>query len=105
MANLITLYWRDIPAQVIAELGCGRNVSRQRLNCRDVFRLPLMLRQCAMVWNRPMITQSGAERSLKNAEDLEAEAAVKAAELDNEYTSETSALVENGGKSASTRKD
>ena len=24
MANLITLYWRDIPAQVIAEPGRGR---------------------------------------------------------------------------------
>ena len=24
MANLITLYWRDIPAQVIAERGRGR---------------------------------------------------------------------------------
>ena len=24
MANLITIYWRDIPAQVIAERGRGR---------------------------------------------------------------------------------
>ena len=68
MANLITLYWRDIPAQVIAERGRGRKREQAKLNCRDVFRLPLMPRRCAMVWTRPMIIfRNGAERSPKNA--------------------------------------
>jgi hypothetical protein len=55
MANLITLYWRDIPAQVIAERGRGASVSRPRLNCHGAFQLPLMRQRCAMAQTRPMI--------------------------------------------------
>ena len=31
MANLITLYWRDIPAQVIAERGRGRKRKQAKM--------------------------------------------------------------------------
>ena len=31
MANLITLYWRDIPAQVIAERGRGRKREQAKI--------------------------------------------------------------------------
>ena len=108
MANLITLYWRDIPAQVIAERGRGRK--REQAKIELPRRFSVAIDAAAMrdgvestddylsEWRRAEPEECG--------EDLEAEAVVRAAELDDEYTSEIlRALVENGGKSTSTRKD
>ena len=108
MANLITLYWRDIPAQVIAERGRGRK--REQAKIELPRRFSVAIDAAAMrdgvestddylsEWRRAEPEECG--------EDLEAEAAVRAAELDDEYTSEIlRALVENGGKSTSPRKD
>ena len=108
MANLITLYWRDIPAQVIAERGRGRK--REQAKIELPRRFSVAIDAAAMrdgvdstddylsEWRRAEPEECG--------EDLEAEAAVRAAALDDEYTSEIlRALVENGGKLIASRKD
>ena len=108
MANLITLYWRDIPAQVIAERGRGRK--REQAKIELPRRFSVAIDAAAMhdgaestdeylsEWRRSEPEDCG--------EDLEAEAAVRAAVLGDEYTSKTlRALVENGGKWPARRKD
>ena len=108
MANLITLYWRDIPAQVIAERGRGRK--REQAKIELPRRFSVAIDAAAMrdgvdstddylsEWRRAEPEECG--------EDLEAEAAARAAALGDEYTSEIlRALVENGGKSIASRKD
>ena len=108
MAKLITLYWRDIPAQVIAERGRGRK--REQAKIELPRRFSVAIDAAAMrdgvnstddylsEWRRSEPEECG--------EDLEAEAAVRAAALGDEYTSETlRALVENGGKLTVRSKD
>ena len=108
MANLIILYWRDIPAQVIAERGRGRKREQAKI---ELPRHQWQPRNAAAMldgvdatddylseWRRAKPEECG--------EDLEAEAALRAAALGDEYTSEIlRALVENGGKSTASRKD
>ena len=108
MANLITLYWRDIPAQVIAERGRGRK--REQAKIELPRRFSVAIDAAAMrdgvdstddylsEWRRAEPEECG--------EDLKAEAAARAAALGDEYTSEIlRALVENGGKLIASRKD
>ena len=108
MANLITLYWRDIPAQVIAERGRGRK--REQAKIELPRRFLVAIDAAAMrdglgstddylsAWRRSKPEECG--------EDLNAEAAMRATALGDEYTSETlRALVKNGGKSTASRKD
>ena len=108
MASLITLYWRDIPAQVIAERGRGRK--REQAKIELPRRFSVAIDAAAMrdgvdstddylsEWRRSEPEECG--------EDLYAEVSVRAAALSDEYTSETlRALVENGGKLKITRKD
>ena len=106
MANLITLYWRDIPAQVIAERGRGRKREQAKIELPRRFSVAIdaaAMRDGAdstddylSEWRRSKPEECG--------EDLEAEAAVRAAALADEYTSETlRALIENGGKSKASR--
>ena len=108
MANLITLYWRDIPAQVIAERGRGRK--REQAKIELPRRFSVAIDAAAMrdgvdstdnylsEWRRSEPEECG--------EDLNAAVSVRVAALIDEYTSETlRALVENGGKLNVTRKD
>ena len=107
MANLITLYWRDIPAQVIAERGRGRKREQAKIELPRRFSVAIDAAAMRDGVNSTDDYLSEWRRSepKKCSEDLEAEAAVRAAALDDEYTSETlSALVENGGKSTVRRK-
>ena len=108
MANLITLYWRDIPAQVIAERGRGRKREQAKIELPRRFSVAIdaaamrdgvdSADNYLLEWRRSEPEECG--------ENLKAEAAARAAALDNEYKSETlRALVENGGKSTSSRKD
>jgi hypothetical protein len=108
MANLITLYWRDIPAQVIAERGRGRKREQAKTELPKRFLVAIdaaAMRDGANLtddylgeWRRSEPKECG--------EDLGAEAALRTAALDAEYTPETlRALVKNGGKSAPGRKD
>ena len=100
MAQLITLYWRDIPAQVIAERGRGRKREQAKIELSRRFAIAIdaaAMRDGAdstddylAEWRRGDPVECG--------EDLEAEAAAKAAELEEDYPADqVRQLVENGG--------
>ena len=104
MAHLITLYWRDIPAQVIAERGRGRKREQAKIELSR--RFAIAIDEAAM--------RDGADKTndylaewrrgvpVKCGDDLEAVAAERAAALEAEYpTDRVRTLVENGGKSPS----
>ena len=108
MANLITLYWRDIPAQVIAERGRGRK--REQAKIELPHRFSVAIDAAAMRYGADSTDDYLAEwrrsEPKECGEDLNTEAAVCASALDAEYTPETlRALVENGGKSTADKKD
>lgn len=100
MANLITLYWRDIPAQVIAERGRGRKREQAKIELHRRFAIAIdaaAMRDGAdstddylAEWRRGEPVECG--------EDLDAEAAARAAALEAEYPAErVKALIANGG--------
>ena len=100
MAQLITLYWRDIPAQVIAERGRGRKREQAKIELSRRFAIAIdaaAMRDGAdstddylAEWRRGDPVECG--------EDLEAEAAAKVAELEEDYPADrVRQLVENGG--------
>ena len=101
MAQMITLYWRDIPAQVIAERGRGRKREQAKIELHRRFAIAIdaaAMRDGAdstddylAGWRRGEPVECG--------EDLEAEAADRAAALEAEYPAErVKSLVDNGGR-------
>jgi len=104
MAQLITLYWRDIPAQVIAERGRGRKREQAKIELHRRFAIAIdaaAMRDGAdstddylAEWRRGEPVECG--------EDLDAEAAARAGALEADYPAErVKALVENGGREPS----
>ena len=100
MAQIVTLYWRDIPAQVIAEDGRGRK--RQQAKIELHRRFALAIDEAAM--------RGGAESTddyladwrkgepQECSTDLQDEAEKLAAQLEADYpSSRVKTLVENGG--------
>jgi hypothetical protein len=98
---MITLYWRDIPAQVIAERGRGRKREQAKIELHRRFAIAIdaaAMRDGAdstddylAEWRRGEPVECG--------EDLEAEAADRAAALEAEYPAErVKSLVDNGGR-------
>ena len=100
MGHLVIVYWRDIPAQVIAETGRGRK--RQSAKVELPERFAVAIDRAAMrggardteaflaAWRRAAPVACG--------DDLAAEAAQLAARLDASYDSERlRALVSTGG--------
>ena len=99
MAQMITLYWRDIPAQVIAERGRGRKREQAKIELHRRFAIAIdaaAMRDGAdstddylAEWRRGEPVECG--------EDLEAEAADRAAALEAEYpAARVKSLVDNG---------
>ena len=100
MANLIILYWRDIPAQVIAEKGRGRNRNQAKLELSR--RFSIAIDEAAMRDGAASTDDYLAEWRRSDpvpcGDDLAAEAAASAAKLENEYPAErVRELVANGG--------
>ena len=107
MANLITLYWRDIPAQVIAERGRGRKREQAKVELPRRFSVAIdaAAMRDGMESTDDYLSEWRRTEPEECGEDLEAEAAVRADALGDEYTSEIlRALVKNGGKSTASRK-
>ena len=101
MANLTVIYWRDIPAQVVAEEGRGRN--RQQAKVEMPRRFALAIDEAAMRDGADSTDDYLAEWRKADPEaidgDLSAAAEGKAAELDALYNKEKlAALVPSGGK-------
>ena len=100
MAHLITLFWRDIPAQVIAESGRGRN--RQQAKIELPRRFATAIDAAAMRDGADSTDDYLAEwrrsEPVPCGDDLDAEAAKLAADLEADYPAEcVSKLVESGG--------
>ena len=102
MPQLITIYWRDIPAQVIAERGRGRQREQAKIELSR--RFAIAIDKAAMrdgadktddylaEWRRGEPVQCG--------DDLDTTAAEHAAALEVEYPADrVRSLVENGGRS------
>ena len=105
---MIILYWRDIPAQVIAERGRGRKREQAKIELPRRFSVAIDAAAMRdgqdssddylMEWRRSEPEECG--------EDLNAEAAERAAALSIKYTTEILRdLVDNGGKSTTSIKD
>ena len=101
VAQMITLYWRDIPAQVIAERGRGRKREQAKIELHRRFAIAIdaaAMRDGAdstddylAEWRRGEPVECG--------EDLDAEAAARAAALEAEYPADrVKSLVDNGGR-------
>jgi len=100
MANLITLYWRDIPAQVIAERGRGRNREQAKIELPKRFSIAIdaaAMRDGADSTDDYLAEWRRAD-PVVCGEDLDAEARMHAEKLEHDYPSErVKLLVENGG--------
>ena len=100
MAHLITLFWRDIPAQVIAESGRGRN--RQQAKIELPRRFAIAFDAAAMKDGADSTDDYLAEwrrsEPVPCGDDLDAEVAKLAADLEADYPAErVRQLVESGG--------
>ena len=100
MAHLITLFWRDIPAQVIAESGRGRN--RQQAKIELPRRFAIAIDTAAMKDGANSTDDYLAEwrrsEPVSCSDDLDAEATNLAAKIEVDYPAErVCKLVESGG--------
>ena len=100
MAHLITLFWRDIPAQVIAESGRGRN--RQQAKIELSRRFAIAIDKAAMKDGADSTDDYLAEwrrsEPVPCGDDLDAEAAKLAANIEADYPAErVRQLVQSGG--------
>jgi len=101
MASITVIYWRDIPAQVVAEEGRGRN--RQQAKVEMPRRFALAIDEAAMRDGADSTDDYLAEWRKAEPEpceaDLDAAAKARAMELDQQYDQNMlAALVANGGK-------
>ena len=101
MGQVVTLYWRDIPAQVVAEKGRGRNREQAKIELHR--RFALAIDEAAM--------RDGADSTddyladwrrgdpVECSDELEAEARRVAERLEAEFDSKLLAeLVNSGGR-------
>jgi hypothetical protein len=100
MSQITILYWRDIPAQVIAEKGRGRKREQAKVELHR--RFALAIDEAAMRGGADSTDDYLADWRKGDpapcSEDLEAEAAKLAESLEQDYPSSVvKELVENGG--------
>ena len=100
MASLTVIFWRDIPAQVVAEEGRGRK--RQQAKIELPQRFAIAIDAAAMRDGADSTDDYLAEWHKSDpvscGDDLEAEAKAKAAQLEAEYPQDRVAkLVAAGG--------
>ena len=100
MAQIVTLYWRDIPAQVIAEDGRGRKRQQAKIELHRRFALAIdeaAMRGGAESTDDYLADWRKGEPQACSA-DLQDEAEKLAAQLEADYpSSRVKELVENGG--------
>ena len=100
MAHLITLFWRDIPAQVIAESGRGRNRRQAKIELPRRFAIAIdaaAMRDGANTTDDYLAEWRRSEPILCG-DDLDAEAAKLATDIEADYSAErVRKLVLSGG--------
>ena len=100
MASIIVLYWRDIPAQVVAERGRGRKREQAKIELHK--RFALAIDEAAMRDGADSTDDYLAEwrrgEAQECSEDLQGEADTLAAAIEADYPRERlAALVAKGG--------
>ena len=100
MAHLITLFWRDIPAQVIAETGRGRNRRQAKIELPRRFAVAIdaaAMRDGANSTD-DYLAEWRRSKPILCSDDLDAEAAKLATDIEADYSAERiHKLVESGG--------
>ena len=96
MAELLILYWRDIPAQVIAK--AGRKTAKRQLAERFEQAIDRAAMRAKLTGTDAYLEQWRKSDPTPCGDDLEAEAVRAAAALEAEFTPEVvRAYVANGG--------
>ena len=96
MADLVVVYWRDIPAQVIVK--AGRKTARRQLRERFEQAIDRAAMRGKLTGTDAYLEQWRRADPVPCGDDLEAEAATAAEALEAEYTPERlRELVANGG--------
>jgi gamma-glutamyl:cysteine ligase YbdK (ATP-grasp superfamily) len=99
MAEKVVVYWRDIPAQVIAK--AGRRTARRQLPERFEQAIDRAAMRAGLTGTDAYLEQWRRADPVPCGDDLEAEAEAAAAALEAEYTVEkVRELVANGGRAA-----
>lgn len=99
MAQLVIVYWRDIPAQVIVK--AGRQAAKRQLTERFETAIDRAAMKAKLRDSDSYLTEWRRAAPEACGDDLEAEATAAAARLESEYTEERlKALVAGGGLQA-----
>lgn len=101
MGQVVTLYWRDIPAQVVAEKGRGRKREQAKIELHR--RFALAIDEAAMRDGADSTDDYLADwrrgEAVECSDDLEIEARKVAKQLETEFDSKVlSNLVNTGGR-------
>ena len=101
MGQVVTLYWRDIPAQVVAEKGRGRKREQAKIELHR--RFALAIDEAAMRDGADSTDDYLADwrrsKPVECSDDLETEARIVAEQLESEFDSKALAnLVNTGGR-------
>ena len=97
MAHLITLFWRDIPAQVIAESGRGRPADDE-LPRRFAIAIDAAAMKDGANSTDDYLAEWRRSEPVSCSDDLDAESTRLAAEIEADYPAErVRKLVESGG--------
>ena len=103
MAHLIIVYWRDIPAQIIAECGKGRKREKAKveLNKRFAQAIDAAAMKSGLSESSDYLSYWRKSSPVDCGGNLQFEASSLAKELENEYDKKKlSTLVKNGGVEA-----
>lgn len=97
MANLIVVYWRDIPAQVIVKKG--RQAAKRELSLRFTEAIDMCAMRSGAHETDEYLAEWRRGDPVTVSDDLEAEAQKAADALENDYPKERLvALVKSGGR-------
>jgi hypothetical protein len=100
MADLIIVYWRDIPAQVIVKAG-RRSVAKRELPERFVQAIDATAMRLGLVGTDAYLNEWYRGEPEPCGDDVEAEADAAVERLENEYGRDRlRQLVDNGGRKA-----
>jgi hypothetical protein len=101
MANLIVLYWRDIPSQVIVK--AGRSSAKRELSKRFIEAIDAAAMRAGAAGTDAYLADWRRAEPVPRGDDLEAEASAAAARIEGEYDQERlAALAGNGGREGTT---
>jgi hypothetical protein len=99
MADLIIVYWRDIPAQVIVKKG--RTAAKRELSLRFTEAIDMAAMRSGAAETDAYLAEWRRAEPLPVSDDLEAEADAAITRLEAEYDKERLvALVKSHGKAA-----